>query len=389
MRVFISYPREFEVAAVALEAELTSRNIKTFLDKEDIPPGEKWRLLIESSIAKANVFVVLYMPEADIAGRVFRAEARRIQEVCKENEQKKLIPVIFPPATVEQVTPHFRVRQVVLANVAGNAKNGHEEWIDQVVQQIVKIKIGKRHQWWRRIATAVSFVAIVGIVLLTINVKKFGETIIGRDEQIDNLVAELAEQRKQLIEKDEQISLLRQLKDGRAVCNRLIGRYALDHKYTFVDGPNARSVARDGLWVAKKCEFSKEDDEWILEGDETTDFDVEVNVRRKGKWARIATATYQYSSKVRISADGTLGGRTFTAVLIPTEVKWVDKDENGESFNLTMEEMKATFNKITTLRNERHKEMKTAPCETALRKKNGVLTVLFTCGNYTRVMVKI
>lgn len=50
MRVFITYPKEFKVAAVALEAELINRNIKTFLDEQAIGPGEKWRLKIEASL---------------------------------------------------------------------------------------------------------------------------------------------------------------------------------------------------------------------------------------------------------------------------------------------------------------------------------------------------
>ena len=389
MRVFITYPKEFKVAAVALEAELVNRNIKTFLDEQAIGPGEKWRLKIEASLVKADVFVILYMPEADSSGRVFRTEVKHIQQICKENEKKILIPVIFPPATVEQVTPHFRTRQVVLADVAGNVKNGHEEWIDQVVQQIIKIKTGIRLKWWRRLATAVSFIALVVIIYLTNYVNKSATQIMGRDEQIAHFARELAEQRNQIISRDEQISLLKQLKDGRTVCNRLVGEYALDHKYIFVDGPDARSVATEGIWNAKKCEFSKEDDTYILEGEEITDFDVEVNARGRGKYARIARATYRYSSKLIISADGTLLGRSFTAVLIPTNVQWFDKDENGNSLGLTREEMKAIFETITKLRNDKHKKMKTTPCEPALRKKNGALALLFTCGDYTRVMVKV
>jgi hypothetical protein len=388
MLVFISYPKEFEVAAEALKAQLASNNIKIFLDKDAIEPGDNWmnRLLI--GIAKADIFVVLYMPEADIGGRIFHIEASRIVNACEGNEHKRLIPVIFPPATVEQVTPNFSVRHFVLADVAGDAKRGHEGWVDEVIQEIILERRRNTLKWWRQIATVVSFVAIIGVVLLSINVKKFSETIIGRDEHINHLLAELASQRTLIREKDEQVSKLKEQQQGNIVCNKLRGKYALDHKYTFIEGTNARSVATSATWVAKSCEFSREDNEWILEGDETTDFDVEMNV--KGKWVRIARATYNYSSRVRISADGIPLGRTFTAVLLPTgEPKWFDKDNNGNSLNLTREEMKAAFDAITALRNERHEKMITAPCDTATRKKNGALTVLFTCGDYTRVMVKI
>ena len=64
MLVFISYPREFEAVAAALDAELRSRKIDTFLDKKEIKPADIWQLEIESNIKKAAIFVVLYSLEA-------------------------------------------------------------------------------------------------------------------------------------------------------------------------------------------------------------------------------------------------------------------------------------------------------------------------------------
>jgi hypothetical protein len=83
MLVFISYPHEFQAVAEALDAELKSRRIDTFLDKRQIRPADVWQLEIESNIRKAYVFVVLYSPEAARPGHYFLIETERIRAACE------------------------------------------------------------------------------------------------------------------------------------------------------------------------------------------------------------------------------------------------------------------------------------------------------------------
>src|SRR5665647_2051318 len=88
MLVFISYPREFEAVAAALDAELRSRRIDTFLDRKSINPADVWRLEIESNIKKAAVFVVLYSLEAAEKNRYFLIETELIQTACEKGLQR-------------------------------------------------------------------------------------------------------------------------------------------------------------------------------------------------------------------------------------------------------------------------------------------------------------
>ena len=91
MLVFISYPREFEVIATRLDAELQDHGIDKFLDRESIHLADPWKLPIESSIKKAGIYIVLYLPEAAVPGRFFKNEMDRIQTACKNDIKKKLI----------------------------------------------------------------------------------------------------------------------------------------------------------------------------------------------------------------------------------------------------------------------------------------------------------
>ncbi len=104
MLVFISYPREFEKVAVALNAELKSRNIATFLDKESIYLTDVWRLEIEANIKKADIFVILYLPQAATPNRVFLTETERIKTTHGNDSRKRLITVIFSPTTPKDLT---------------------------------------------------------------------------------------------------------------------------------------------------------------------------------------------------------------------------------------------------------------------------------------------
>src|SRR6476620_7610044 len=111
MFVFVSYPRQYEVVASRLDAQLRDHGIDTFLDKEDLGDGEVWNVRIGESIKRAGIYVVLYSPEAAKPERTFFREINRIQRECQRNINKKLITVIFPPTKPRELLPYFSNRQ--------------------------------------------------------------------------------------------------------------------------------------------------------------------------------------------------------------------------------------------------------------------------------------
>lgn len=374
MHVFISYPHEFEVFAVLLEAELANRPIKTFLDKEVIKPGNKWLQVIEKNIVSADVFVILYLADADKKERGFHGEIEKIERECRNSPHKSLITVIFSSNIPGKVPPYFSAHQLIITDVPGDIEHKRNAyWVDQVVQQIVSVKEGKNLKIRRIIARTALAAGIIVVGFLYTHLHDVEHKLREKTQQITEFKQKLAQ-------------LTHVVEDGEAVCKRLIGDYALHHPYVFVVGSDARSVAKKGTWTANGCHYSKEHDAYILQGKEVTDFDVEMNIN--SKYERIATATYHYKSKVFVSKNGTLLGRNFTAVLIPQNTEWFDKNANGDSLKISRETAQIKFNQVTTLRNDLHEKLKTSPCIPAVGTSNGLPMVAFVCQHYTRVMVQ-
>ena len=167
MLVFISYPREYGAVAEALDAELRSRNVDTFLDKEKIAPSDVWQLKIEANIKKANIFVVLYLPEAATRERFFLTETERIKTAYGNDSRKKLITVIFSPTTPKDLPAYFRTHQILIADAIGldeDEKDGY--WINQVVQEVQRLKEKIKLKWRQVIARTALAIGVTVIVLL-------------------------------------------------------------------------------------------------------------------------------------------------------------------------------------------------------------------------------
>jgi hypothetical protein len=56
MKIFISYAREDLETAKKLRDDLEKAGIKTWLDKEDLLPGQKWRTIISKEIRECSSF---------------------------------------------------------------------------------------------------------------------------------------------------------------------------------------------------------------------------------------------------------------------------------------------------------------------------------------------
>ena len=325
MLVFISYPREFEAVAVALDAELKCRNIATFIDKDSIDLTDVWRLKIESNIRKAGVFVVLYRPEAATPDRFFLIETERIKKTCENNPLHRLITVLFPPTALKDLPPFFRNHQILFAEAQGDCEDERDGyWIDRVVQKVERLneierleeiekqklkeeksqeieeirKNNKKRQIMARTALAAGGIIIAALYL-----------------KLDTTKKELEVAHNQ----------------GESICHSLIGTYGLHQNYVFTEGLDTRSIAKNATWNANGCEYKAGNESFILKGEDVTYFDIEVIINNK--YERIATATYSYQSDVSISKDGKLLGRTFEIVKFPQKITKFYKDRYGNSFN--------------------------------------------------------
>ncbi len=174
---------------------------------------------------------------------------------------------------------------------------------------------------------------------------------------------------------------------GEKQCHALLGKYRLHQKYVFTAEANTRSIANHGAWKAIGCEYNEEQETYILKGEDDTDFDVEVIIG--GKYERIATARYVYSSEVTISREGKLLGRSFEAVLKPEDVIRYYKDRDGNKLNISESFIDEKVARVIELRNEKHRDSRTTPCVPALGELGGRVMVAFLCQGYTRAMIKM
>ncbi|MEO8787156.1 MAG: toll/interleukin-1 receptor domain-containing protein [Chitinophagaceae bacterium] len=366
MHVFLSYPPEFIEVAEALYAELTSRKIDTFYDKKAIRPGDDWQHEIEASIKEANVFVVLYSPEAANTSKFYSREIERIEATCEKGLQR-VIPVIFNPTKIVDVPVFYQQHQLITSETEGKVKEKKDDyWIAQIAQELERLKVIRDKLKQRQIISrSAQALGAITIVLLSIS---------------------LFNTKTALVDKKEFLSSRNENVDGETECHSLLGNYRLGQSYVFKEGEGVKAVATEGKWKAQSC-VPKSNGGFILEGTEETDFDIQAMI--DGKYERIATAKYIYGSEVYIRKDGTPVGRTFDASLDSETLTKLYKDGRVNNFNKPVSFLDKKIDEFVELRDIKNRNTKTNPCIPMLGETGGNTAVAFVCEGYTRTMVKV
>jgi hypothetical protein len=172
---------------------------------------------------------------------------------------------------------------------------------------------------------------------------------------------------------------------GEPMCKSLIGHYKLHFNYIFGEKDGMRLIARRGELRTASCESSKEKGIFILKGEDTTDFDIEVLIN--GKYELVATGTFDYPSQLRIGENGKLISRTFDVP--PGNPKLTSYhhllEQRGVPANI--KEINGQIDKALELRAQKHIDLVTKSCDPAIGKLGGRDTLALICQDYTRVMV--
>jgi len=95
MKVLISYAREDIEIARKLRDDLEKAGIKTWLDKEDLLPGQKWRDVISREIRESSYFIALLSSGSLSKHGFVQSELRKALDALKEfpSDQIFVIPV--------------------------------------------------------------------------------------------------------------------------------------------------------------------------------------------------------------------------------------------------------------------------------------------------------
>ncbi|MEO8787157.1 MAG: toll/interleukin-1 receptor domain-containing protein, partial [Chitinophagaceae bacterium] len=326
MLVFLSYPSEFKEVAEALDAELRRRKIDTFYDKKGIKLGDDWQGAIEINIEKAYVFVVLYSPEAANTSKFYLREIERIEAACEKGLQR-VIPVIFNPTKIVDVPTFYQQHQLITSETEGRVKEKRDDyWIAQIAQELERLKAIRDKLKQRQIISR-SAQALGAITIVLLSISLFNTKTVLTDTK-----TALTDTEEAFIKVEENLQFLQGKFDGEKLCHSLIGKFTLHQNYIFVETheKDARSTATRATWNAQGCVPNKRNGDFVLKGEEDTDFDIEAII--DGKYERIATARYLYGSEVNIRKDGTLVGRSFDAVLDAKSLTPFYKDSRGNSF---------------------------------------------------------
>ncbi len=88
MKVFISYAREDLEIAKKLRNDLEKAGIKTWLDKEDLLPGQYWKTVILREIKESSHFIALLSSKGAIKSDGF-------PKLLSERNHSNIYPKVY------------------------------------------------------------------------------------------------------------------------------------------------------------------------------------------------------------------------------------------------------------------------------------------------------
>ncbi len=113
MDIFISHSAQSEDIATKLAEALEDRGFSTWVDAQQLKPGNKWQDAIEKAIEDARMVVFLFEPRQPI-GRWQQLEWSKALESAWLTQNKKLVSLLIDdaePPTFLQNWQHLRIRR--------------------------------------------------------------------------------------------------------------------------------------------------------------------------------------------------------------------------------------------------------------------------------------
>lgn len=301
MRIFISYPREFQEFAEKIEAELQNRHFDTFLDRHKINPSQAWTVEIERQIKRSKVYVILYDPEvAKDKNRYFGVEIEHIRKQLERSlkpirhvifHPKDIVPVIFDPKT--ELPAYLQCRHPIeaITNELTDKRNA-PNWIHEVTTGVVKLrKDDQVRTFTLTIAALLTLVGIVSVWLGGSKSRDLGPSVDGPKPQ------------ESVPDKPPTDPWA----FSQQTCEDLKGSYNLLGEYVYIEEPDLTATAVYGRWEATICKrIAEPKGTYTLEGKEETTHLVRIKFNNTYKQVK---AINQSRSEITINKDGRLTDR--------------------------------------------------------------------------------
>lgn len=302
MRIFISYPREFQEYAEKIEAELQNRHFDTFLDRHKINPSQAWTVEIERQIKRSKVYVILYDPAAAAdETRYFAVEINHIRKQLEGSLKpirriifsKHVVPVIFHPTTTKDLPAYLECRQAVEATTNEHTdKRKNTQWIYKVIKGVEKLRKEKQIRSFTLTMVAMLFLACIYIFLPSV--------LRSPPSTLSAAVSNPLKPKPDNAPEDP-------WEFSQQACKDLKGSYNLLGEYVYIEEPDLKATAVNGRWEATICKRIEEPKgTYILEGKEETTHLVRIKINNTYKQVN---ATNQSRSEITINKDGRLTDR--------------------------------------------------------------------------------
>lgn len=174
---------------------------------------------------------------------------------------------------------------------------------------------------------------------------------------------------------------------SKRTCEALKGNYRLHSDYVISEGAGTRLTAKRASWSATSCEPSKEAGGFVLKGEDTTDYDIEIIIN--DKYVRVASGTYIHSSEVLIGESGRLISRISEIAKNPSRLEKY-RIGLGKNDSLTSQgDIDRKIKVALEVRDKKYGGQAVQHCTPALGTTAGRTMFIFICKGYTRAMVEL
>lgn len=151
--VFISYSRTDEPFVRQLAADLRGSGIATWVDVEQISPGDDWTDSIQHGLETCDQLVIVVTPEAMDS-----------DEVGKEwkyflSHDKPVIPILVRPARL-----HYQLNSLQYVNFQGDREVVMARLLDEINGVSPILVVGRPYRRWRRLGLLLTAL-LLGIVI--------------------------------------------------------------------------------------------------------------------------------------------------------------------------------------------------------------------------------
>lgn len=305
MRIFISYPREFQEFAEKIKAELRNRHFNAFLDKHKLKPSQAWTVEIERQIKRSNVYVILYDPAAAAdRNRYFHVEIELIKKELEGNLSpirralfpKHVVPVIFDPTTNLPADLQY-LHAVLVTKENYPDKEQVPQWIYKVSERVKELKKDEQKR-----SLTLTIAAILTLVSTVMIAPGFTNSLI-----TDSLSVIKTTAGPVTVKMPKKASA-----ESEDLCKSLEGEYQLaeEYKYVYMEQKGIRATSVDGSWENVTCKenvHKEQEGAYLLEGKDKTKHRIEIKIN--GKYEYVADGTNKSDSEITINRDGGLTNR--------------------------------------------------------------------------------